>query len=176
MNSRLFDITAGVVVVAVIALVAGVSLVSVAARKRAIDADNTHASRNLATLAQARQLLMQIEHIRTTNDRYLQAMLRQIEASGGVGQVSGFLERIAVAAQDHGVNVESVDPQKAVPDGNYQRTSVRLGVAGAITDVHRLLFDLETEHGPLLMERLRLAPNGAPGQCSASIQVGLLGR
>jgi len=35
---------------------------------------------------------------------------------------------------------------------------------------------LETEHGPLLMESLRLVPRGAEGQCSAALQLGLLGR
>ncbi len=176
MNRKLFDLIAGVVVLVTIALTAGIAVVSIAARKRAIDADNTRVGQNLATLNQARILLAQMERIRGTNDRHLQALHRQIEASSGVSQVSTFLEGIASAARARGVQVESVDPQKAVADGNYQRTSVRLSLSGAIEDVHQLLFELETEHGPLLMESLRLVPRGAEGQCSAALQLGLLGR
>jgi Tfp pilus assembly protein PilO len=87
----------------------------------------------------------------------------------GNGEIGEFVKRLDASARQRGIILVSIQPQKASPEGLFQRIPVQMTCRGSFAGLYQFLLDLETGDRLAVVSKLLMGRTEKSGTCQLDL-------
>jgi len=163
---RKLDLISLLFVVCVSAVCLTFAAASVIKQKKQMAKENVLVSIGMKDLDSAEETLQDLKQALTDTKEELELIRRRVPEPGHMGE---FVKQIHALMKLRKVKLISLQPLPPVKEEAYNRIPIRLLSVGSFTDIHHLLWDLETMDRVVVMEKIVISRPDINQRCQVSL-------